>query len=220
MTAVAGGPVSCAWEPPPNYMRGRLDRSRRATRVNPIPWTLHRRRADDRGPTILICSAFLVRLRPCVVGDPSQPDYASKPIASLNALPQFREGRRGPNRGLTGSNERGRLWVMEPSASGGQAESTPSANTNLCPTCRENQKTSWSKSCQTCEGNRQRYIAAISRAESDKQFLQRLRETTQTAIAKELHVSRQRVNQLKQDAERRVAFLSQPLPPIPTTPVQ
>jgi hypothetical protein len=90
------------------------------------------------------------------------------------------------------------------------------ANTNLCPTCRERQKTSWSISCQECEGNRQRYLAAITRQESDRQFLATLQGQSQSAIAKQMHVTRQRVHQLKQDAERRLAFLQQPLPPIPT----
>lgn len=40
------------------------------------------------------------------------------------------------------------------------------------------------------------------------------------SVAKELRVSRQRVLQMRQDAQRRLNFLSQPLPPIPTTPVQ
>lgn len=106
---------------------------------------------------------------------------------------------------------------MEPSASGGQAG--PS-NTNLCPTCKINQKTFWSRSCQTCEGNRQKYIAAISRVDTDRALLERLRGHSMASVAKELKVSRQRVLQMRQDAQRRLNFLSQPLPPIPTTPVQ
>lgn len=110
---------------------------------------------------------------------------------------------------------------MQPSASGDKPSSSP--NTNLCPTCRERPKTSWSKSCQTCEINRQRYLAAIEHEETDRQFLIALQGRSQSSIAREMRVTRQRVSQLKQDAQRRLEFLTQPLPPIPTystTPAQ
>ena len=91
--------------------------------------------------------------------------------------------------------------------------SSSGGNTNPCPFCGR-PKTSWSAKCQLCEGDRQRYIAASSRTETDEQFLVRLRGRTLASVAKELGVSRQRVHQIKRDAERRVAFLQQPPTPI------
>jgi hypothetical protein len=86
------------------------------------------------------------------------------------------------------------------------------SNTNACPICGQ-PKTSWSLKCQACEGNRQRYLAAIERARQDKEFLRALEGRTLQSVADERHVSRQAIFLQKQKAERRVAFLeSNPLP--------
>src|SRR4029078_4589330 len=87
----------------------------------------------------------------------------------------------------------------------------PSAK-NPCPICSR-PKTAWSIRCQRCEGNRQRYITSLARQAEDVEFLAHLEGKTLQQVADERGVKRQRVHQLKKDAERRVAFLHQHKPP-------
>jgi queuine/archaeosine tRNA-ribosyltransferase len=91
-------------------------------------------------------------------------------------------------------------------------------HTNPCPICGK-QKVAWSVKCSTCEGNRRRYLAAIERADADKQFLLTLEQApTLQVVATEMNITRQRVHQLKADAMRRLAFLQQnPIPPLSAT---
>src|SRR5688572_8676803 len=89
--------------------------------------------------------------------------------------------------------------------------SNPSAK-SPCAICGR-PKTPMSIRCQTCEGNRQRYLAALSRQAEDQRFLASLQGRTLQEVAEERGITRQRVHQLKRDAEQRAAFLHQHRPP-------
>src|SRR4051812_34587648 len=94
--------------------------------------------------------------------------------------------------------------------------SNPHPQKNECPICGQ-LKTAWSLKCGTCESNRQRYLAAIQRADEDRAFLEDIKHRKQSVIARERGITRQRVGQLVSDARKRVDFLAaNPLPPIPT----
>jgi len=105
---------------------------------------------------------------------------------------------------------------MEQSSVPSSRGSNPHPQKNECPICGQ-LKTAWSLKCGTCESNRQRYLAAIEREDSDRAFLDDVKQRKQSDIARERGITRQRVGQLVSDARKRVAFLeANPLPPIPT----
>lgn len=95
------------------------------------------------------------------------------------------------------------------------------SNTSKTP-CRicGRPKTPWSDKCKRCEGNRQKYLNALARQQEDIEFLAFLAEAKQQGLsyeeigkARTPSISRQRVQQLKADAEARVQFLHQHKPP-------
>lgn len=99
----------------------------------------------------------------------------------------------------------------------GQPSRPHNPTKNACPICGQD-KTAWSAKCSTCEANRQRYLAAVALRDTDKAFLDSLVGRTQQSVAKELGVSRQRINTRIREAQQRLAFLSQnPLPPMMST---
>lgn len=75
--------------------------------------------------------------------------------------------------------------------------------------------TPWSIICQRCEGNRQRYLAAVGKTSTDKRFLDEVRQRGQSSVARERGVSRQAVHEMVRKAQRRIEFLTaNPLPPM------
>ena len=87
------------------------------------------------------------------------------------------------------------------------------SNKNGCPICG-NPKTAWSLKCGTCEGNRQRYLAAVDRTDDDQRFLDDVKRRGQSSVARERGVSRQAVHEMVRKAQRRIEFLTaNPLPP-------
>lgn len=79
-------------------------------------------------------------------------------------------------------------------------------------------KTAWSAKCQTCETNRQRYLAAMDHKQSDPEFLASVKGRTLQSVGNELSISRQAVQKRIRDAEKRVAFLQTNPLPLGTTP--
>jgi hypothetical protein len=100
-----------------------------------------------------------------------------------------------------------------PSAGG----SSRASNKNDCPICGQ-PKTAWSLKCGTCEGNRQRYLAAIAKVDEDHRFLSEVKQRGQSSVARERRVSRQAVHEMVRKAQRRIDFLTaNPLPPVQIT---
>ena len=86
-----------------------------------------------------------------------------------------------------------------------------------CPICGSGH-TPWSRICQSCEGSRQRYLAATAKVDSDRAFLIAVRAKGQSSVARERGVSRQAVHEMVRKAQRRIEFLTaNPLPPTMAT---
>lgn len=106
--------------------------------------------------------------------------------------------------------------AISPAPSAGKPSRPSASNKNPCPLCGR-LKTAWSAKCSTCEGDRQRYLAAVVRQEEDRAFLEGVKGRTLQAVADEMGVSRQRIHTRIREAQQRIQFLAQnPISPVPT----